>query len=156
MFMVFAPPASALSAISKLRNVVHVDEDGEHVSARWLFVYVACTFALGMMVTLLTKLMSKKSLSGLLREEIGVPAKKLGRTIREIERKTFHLMGLLVPLIYSVLLARGWSELECAALCWSITISGWVCDLSRLYIPFVRDNWPLKGILRDHEQNSLR
>ena len=90
-----------------------------------------------------------------MREVFGVPLKKLRRTVREIERKTFHMMGLLVPLIYQLLLGIGWTEMECATLCWGITIGGWVADLSRIYIPFVRDNWPLRSILREHEQGQL-
>jgi len=88
-------------------------------------------------------------------KEAGVAMSKVAKTAREIERKVFHLCGLLVPLIYQVMLGRGHSKWECARLCWVITSVGFTSDLMRVYIPFVQRNWPMKSILREKEQGQL-
>ena len=141
--------------LQSLRSLVRSSEDGERVTDRWLFIYVGVLFIAGLVVSFLIKIAGSKGVATTVREVFGVPLKKLRRTVREIERKTFHMMGLLVPLIYQLLLGIGWTEMECAMLCWGITISGWVADLSRIYVPIVRDNWPLRSILREHEQGQL-
>jgi len=81
--------------------------------------------------------------------------KRISRAVTEIERKTFHAAGLLVPLLFNLMLQRGWSATDCALTCWVITIGGWALDLSRLYIPTIRNNWPLQGILREKEKTQL-
>lgn len=90
--------------------------------------------------------------------QLGVALKRIKRTIIEIERKTFHLCGLLVPLIYQYLLNAGWGASTCARLCWGLTISGWVFDIARLHSPAVRDFFmktPIGAILRDKEKDQL-
>ena len=42
----------------------------------------------------------------------------------------------------------------CCQLAWAMC-GPFVVDGSRLYVPFVRDNWPLKNILREKEQHQL-
>jgi hypothetical protein len=81
----------------------------------------------------------------------GVSVRKVARAAREIERKTFHLCGLLVPLIHQFLLSRGVVNQWCVRLCMTITGVGLTCDMARLNIPFVARNWPMNHILRDHE-----
>lgn len=89
-------------------------------------------------------------------QQLGVSARKVQRALREMERKTFHIAGLLVPIIHQALLTYGWSNDACAKLCWAITISGWTADLSRLFGPgFVARNWPMRHILREHEMKQL-
>eukprot|EP00931_Biecheleriopsis_adriatica_P080256 TRINITY_DN53610_c0_g1_i1.p1 TRINITY_DN53610_c0_g1~~TRINITY_DN53610_c0_g1_i1.p1 ORF type:complete len:285 (+),score=43.15 TRINITY_DN53610_c0_g1_i1:84-938(+) len=88
-------------------------------------------------------------------QDAGVALHKVAKTASEIERKIFHLCGLLVPLIYQILLTQGVDRSLCVGLCWSITLVGAGSDFARIHVPFVRDNWPLKSILRDQEQNSL-
>ena len=85
----------------------------------------------------------------------GVSLKKVARSCREIERKGFHLAGLLVPIIYLLLMRAGWSQAACARLCWAITSTGCCSDALRLRVDFVRRNWPLRSILREHEQSQL-
>jgi len=85
----------------------------------------------------------------------GVVAHKVATTAREIERKTFHLCGLLVPFIYQVLLQRGVSQAFCIRLCWSITVLGCSLDMMRIHVPLVQRNWPMKSLLRDREQGQL-
>jgi len=88
--------------------------------------------------------------------DAGVAINKVAKTARELERKIFHLCGLLVPLIYQVLLQYGrLPSRECARICWAITIVGCGADLLRVHVPIVQRNWPLKGILRDKEQTQL-
>mmetsp|Transcript_64690 Transcript_64690/g.135731 ORF Transcript_64690/g.135731 Transcript_64690/m.135731 type:complete len:293 (-) Transcript_64690:106-984(-) len=88
-------------------------------------------------------------------QNAGVALNKVAKTAKEIERKVFHLAGLLVPLIYQVLLREGYSKQFCAGICWTITILGVTSDLARVHIPFVQRNWPLKSILREKEKNQL-
>lgn len=87
--------------------------------------------------------------------DAGVAIHKVAKTAREIERKLFHLAGLLVPLIYQVLLTYRYSHKACARICWVITITGLSADLMRVHVPWVQRNWPLKSILREKEQGQL-
>lgn len=87
--------------------------------------------------------------------EAGVAINKVAQTAKEIERKVFHLAGLLVPLIYQVLLQAGYTQRFCSRIVWSIVVVGIPADLARVHIPFVKENWPLKGILRDKEHTQL-
>ena len=89
-------------------------------------------------------------------ESLGVSVRKVQRTMKEIDRKTFHLCTLLVPIVHQSLLYVGWTNEECVGICWRITATGWVADLSRVYGPaFVRRNWPMQHILRDKEKERL-
>mmetsp|Transcript_22602 Transcript_22602/g.69495 ORF Transcript_22602/g.69495 Transcript_22602/m.69495 type:complete len:295 (+) Transcript_22602:181-1065(+) len=85
----------------------------------------------------------------------GVPLSHVKRAMREIERKTFHLCGLLVPLVHLLLLRHGVSNAACVRLCWAMTAAGWLMDLARLHVSFVARHWPLRSILRDHEKHQL-
>ena len=88
-------------------------------------------------------------------EQLGVSARKVQRALHEIERKSFHIAGLLVPLTHMSLLAAGWSNQNCVTLCWVITVTGWVADICRLHIPIVARHWPMRHILREHEMKQL-
>ena len=143
-----------LSGVDTLRRTAHADVSGSAVSHQWLSFYIVSLFTVGIAFSVTAKCLGSSGLKAFV-SELGVGLKKLARTVKEIERKTFHAAGLLVPLIYQILLSRGWTVLECAALCWTITFAGWTSDLSRLYIPIVRDNWPLRGILREKEKHQL-
>ncbi len=85
----------------------------------------------------------------------GVPLRRVKSALRELERKTFHLCGLLVPLIHLALLEGGFRQRTCILMAWAITSIGWSADLARLHIPFVARHWPLQTILRDHEHEQL-
>ena len=54
--------------------------------------------------------------------DLGVSLSRVKRAASEIERKVFHLCGLLVPLIYQLLLQKGFSKNFCAGICWTVTI----------------------------------
>ena len=87
----------------------------------------------------------------------GVRARKVQRTMQEIERKTFHLATLLVPFIHQMLLWSGeWTNDECVKLCWVITAAGWTADLARVYGPPWAKRWfPLKRLLRESEKHRI-
>ena len=142
-----------ISIIEKLRSIVQAHEETA-VTHDHLQFYVLLLLFLGIFASLCIKSLDRGELRSTLRDW-GVRARRLARTATEIERKTFHLFGLLVPLVYQFLLGRGWSQDQCTQLCWSITAVAWISDLMRLYIPVVRDNWPLAGILREKEQTQL-
>ena len=87
---------------------------------------------------------------------MGVKVKRVRKAAKEIERKTFHLTGLVVPLLYSVMIDYfDISHAACTTFFASGTAFGWCVDISRLYVPFVRDNFPLRHILRETEKNEL-
>ena len=93
--------------------------------------------------------------SQILRAECGVSIRKVKAAIREIERKTFHLCGLLVPLCYALLLSAGVSRFMCIRMCITITAVGWSADCARLLSPVVQRNWPFGKLLREHERSQL-
>ena len=88
----------------------------------------------------------------------GVAIVKVGRAAREIERKTFHLCGLLVPAIYQLLLSHGWSRWSCRGICWAVTAAGWVFDIARINVPAV-NAWfattPVGLVMREKERTQL-
>ena len=94
---------------------------------------------------------------GLFIKACGVRARKVQRTMQEIERKTFHLATLLVPIIHQILLWSGdWTNDECVKLCWLITAAGWTADLARVHgPPWARRLFPLKRLLRESEKNRI-
>jgi len=87
----------------------------------------------------------------------GVALAKVQRTATEIERKTFHIAGLLVPIIHQGMLAAGFDNMVCVQICVAITVVGWVMDLLRIRFPtgIVARNWPLAKLLRAHEKSQL-
>lgn len=85
----------------------------------------------------------------------GVPLKRIKSALRELERKTFHLCGLLVPLVHLALLETGFRQRTCIEIAWAITVVGWSADLARLHVPVVARHWPLRSLLRDHEREGL-
>ena len=51
----------------------------------------------------------------------GVPLRRVKSALRDSERKTFHLCGLLVPLIHLALLEGGFRQRTCILMAWAIT-----------------------------------
>lgn len=131
-----------------------VDEAPQLPSNTYLTTYIVSLTLTGFMGMLIVRTMRPKVLRGLL-QGAGVAIHKVAHTAREIERKTFHIAGLLVPLIYQILLGLGWRQWECARIVWSITIVGCTLDMLRIHVPFVQRNWPLKSILREKEMGHL-
>lgn len=129
------------------------DEVKQLPSEEFLTGYMV-VLAIGGFVTLVFVKLRKNNMRRLLREA-GVALNKVAKTAREIERKVFHLCGLLVPLIYQILLNYRVEKSFCSRVCWVITIIGCTSDLLRVHVPFVERNWPLKSILREKEKNQL-
>ena len=138
-----------------LRQFLHADTTGKAVSHEFLQFYVFSLLTLGLTVGVLIKTVGRKGLGSFLRDSVSVPVRRIARTAKEIERKTFHAAGLFVPLVYQFLLGYGWTQTECSTLCWTLTITCWSLDLGRLYVPFIRKNWPMAHILREHEETQL-
>lgn len=86
---------------------------------------------------------------------MGVAGRRVAKAVREIERKTFHMAGLLVPLTHQLLLRNGVTNSNCARLCWAITVIGVSADFARLRVDVIRRNWPMARILREDEKNRL-
>jgi len=124
------------------------------VSETFLTAYMVALSVAALALIIRIKSLRPKDMSTLL-EQAGVAIDKVAKTSREIERKTFHLAGLLVPLIHQTLLYFGATHCFCCGIVWSITIVGWACDLARLHVPFVGRHWPGKSILRDDEMDKL-
>jgi len=88
---------------------------------------------------------------------VGVAIKRIGRTVREMERKTFHLAGLLLPINYHLLLTfvKGFNQYH-GILMISVMAWGWfVVDLLRVYVPVINRNFPLQSIAREGELHHL-
>jgi hypothetical protein len=87
----------------------------------------------------------------------GVALAKVQRTAAEIERKTFHVAGLLVPIIHQAMLSAGFDNLVCVQICAGITAVGWAMDMVRVRFPsgVVARHWPLAKLLRAHEKSQL-
>ena len=80
---------------------------------------------------------------------------KVQRALKEIDRKAFHLCGLLVPITHQLLLWYGVTNWVCCQICWTITIVGTCCDVARLYSPFIARWWPGQKLLRESERRQL-
>lgn len=68
---------------------------------------------------------------------LGIARKRIARTLKEINRKTFHLCGSIIPIVYFVGLTHTtWMTQELA----TIVLGGfvafvWTIEISRMYIP---------------------
>ena len=123
-------------------------------SEEFLLEYVVALSIVAVFTIFMFKMFSTKGREGVL-QACGVSLKKLARSIREIQRKGFHVAGLLVPLIQLLLLRNGFSSADCTRICWTITIIGIGMDCLRLHSRFVARHWPLRSILREHEHKQL-
>mmetsp|Transcript_129911 Transcript_129911/g.416915 ORF Transcript_129911/g.416915 Transcript_129911/m.416915 type:complete len:288 (-) Transcript_129911:78-941(-) len=130
------------------------DEVRQLPSEPFLTAYMVVLFIVGVMFIVLVKNTRPQDLRRLL-QDAGVALNKVANTAREIERKVFHLCGLLVPLTYQVLLSNGVEKWKCSRICWTVTLCGVGSDLLRVHVPWVKRNWPLKSILREQEQTQL-
>jgi len=96
---------------------------------------------------------------GTLLQSFGVKLSKLARTLKEIERKTFHLTGLGVVILYHVLTKNyGWTHADYTIFCWKTTAAIWWLDCFRVLFPEVLEYWPftiMKNIIREKEKEQL-
>merc|ERR1719266_438245 len=78
--------------------------------------------------------------------------------MKEIERKSIHLSGVLIPLTYQLILdqfgnEQGWINMM--KLSWTCTVITWTLDLLRVNIPYLNKHWPWQDQLRPFEKNQL-
>lgn len=125
-------------------------------SDRFLTAFIIILTLTALVLAAAVKTLRKTDLHALL-QNAGVAVNKVARTAWEIDRKLFKLTGLGVPMIHQILLWCGFANSTCTTLCWSVTIVWVVCDVMRLYVPFVRRILDLvfKEILRKEEQDQL-
>lgn len=121
-------------------------------SPEWL---LECLIAMAVGMVAVSAVVSRNYSLNALLSECGVRASRVKRAADEIERKSFHICGLLVPAIHLLLLEAGVTNSTCVRICWTITIGGWLADLARLNIPIVARNWPGRSILRAKEHAQL-
>lgn len=123
--------------------------------------HVLVVFIVVMSSTILWILQSlTKSESNSLIEGLGVKLSKVARTAQEIERKTFHISGLGVPLVMQILTSKtfGWTHSEFSKFCWICTACIWIGDTIRVCIPASNKLFPLNilcKLLREKEQKQL-
>jgi len=103
------------------------------------------------------KIESRTRLKSLL-QNFGIVHKRLDRAVREIERKSIHLSGVLIPLTYQLTVdhygvEKGWKYIT--ILGWSMTICVWTLDILRVSIPWLKENWPLQKYLREKEKDNI-
>ncbi len=129
-------------------------EDDELPSVQYLAIYMIMLATCALMYSLQVYLTSPSARRKVIKAA-GVRLQKIGKTLKEIERKSFHIAGVLVPLIYSLMLEWGFTKQQCSSLCWYITAAGWTVDILRLNVKVIKDNFPLNPILRKHERTQL-
>jgi dolichol kinase len=98
-------------------------------------------------------------------QALGVHIDRIRRSMKEIERKTFHTTGLFVPLSFNLFLQYGgqlaqiWglasSEACCVRITWLYTLAAWSVDVLRISSPALARKMPLQNIIRPHEQGQL-
>lgn len=90
---------------------------------------------------------------------LGVSIQKITRTSKEIERKSFHISGLVVPILYQILLKHyHWTQSKYAKFCWLSTLLIWLIDGLRVAVPSLHVYFPynvLNRILREEEKAQL-
>jgi len=144
----------------KLQDVISLltGLHGEQPSSGRLYLMVLIIFIVGVgfifYLRTLTAQRTKEFYSSL-----GVSLKKIAKTVHEMERKTFHLMGLLVPILYEYLMRyHHWTQSDYSTLCWMVTSVVWTADAVRVLLPNSISYFPyslLSRIIRDKERHQL-
>lgn len=133
-------------------------EHAEQPTESKMFYFISALSFIGFFFATYLKTLHSDDVKTLIRN-LGVHLNKVKRTSLEIERKTFHLTGLLVPLLYHVVLEYyDWTQQDFTCFCWTVTVSVWASDILRVYIPNGNDYFPfslLKNVLRDKERAQL-
>merc|ERR1712176_1226256 len=85
--------------------------------------------------------------------DFGVAIKRIKRTVAEMERKTLHLAGLLLPINYHLLLTfvHGFTQYTGAWIISSLTWGWVIVDLLRVHVSFINRNFPLQSLAREAE-----
>ena len=122
---------------------------------------LACISLIGLVLSAAVVLLKSLTVSSRRKvlHDLGVRYSKVARTFKEIERKTFHLTGLLVPLTYTFLdKYANWSQTDFAQLSWTMTVIVWTGDSLRVLVPSVNSYFPytmLNTVIRDKEKTQL-
>ena len=136
------------------KQVLNAMHPAQQPTNEFLMQYVIALTLAATLAIITFKRLAHQSRHDLL-ESCGVSLQKVARSVREIQRKGFHIAGLLVPLVQLLLLRAGFTNADCVRICWTITIVGTSCDFARLHSPLVARYWPLRSILREHEHKHL-
>merc|ERR1719192_3157030 len=91
-------------------------------------------------------------------QNCGVVYKKLDRVVREIERKSIHLSGVLIPLTYAFMISRFGekdAQIYITRVAWFMTCGTWIADLLRVNVPYLKENWPMQKYLRAKERDKI-
>lgn len=134
------------------------NEHGDQPTEARMFAFITLLATVSFSLMTYLKSLKTKDVT-LLIQEFGVKLSRVKRTALEIERKTFHLTGLGVPLLYHILLEYfDWSPADYANFCWTVTIAVWCADLFRVKVANGNDYFPfclLKNVLREKEVSKL-
>jgi len=88
-----------------------------------------------------TFFLTRKSITEFLRG-IGVGLKKTNRAFLELRRKSFHIMGLTIPIVYYTGLRTGYlTQLSGTVIMSSLTCFIWIVEFGRKYSPALRGNF---------------
>lgn len=147
---------SPLHPISLFYQRATSEHGDQPETAKMIGLVTILTSACFFVVTYITKI-NGKGIGHLIRE-FGVKLRKVKRTALEIERKAFHMTGLMVPLLYLILLEYfEWEQQDFASFSWLVTTCLWSADLIRVYTPNGNDYFPfslLRNIIRDKEKTN--
>jgi len=149
-------------AYNNSRNATLSDMDRQaHIempTGVWLSSYLWTLLAVLCLVILASKLAKPEGLRTFL-DSISVKASKVKRALQEIERKTFHSLGVLVPLWYQTMTENlGFSEAFCIKVCWIVVTVVWTSEVLRLNFPMVQKAFmatPLGAVMREREQTQM-
>lgn len=131
---------------------------GVQPQGEFLFAEVSLLALLGAICFLFFRSLSKRNAQQFLKNS-GVRLKKIHKATKEIERKGFHLCGLIVPLFYFISTKMlGYTEEDYARFCWICTALIWIGDGYRVLFPKAMNHFPfnmMKSIIRDKEKKAL-
>lgn len=127
-------------------------------SAEWLSRSLFGLMVLAAWIIAVTKLSRPASRSAALRWG-GVAKGRIAKALFEIERKVFHVAGVLIPLWYHVMVEHlGFTETFCATVAAGCSAAVWAIELGRLRYPAVQRlvlASPMGRIMRDREKTQL-
>lgn len=123
-----------------------------------MLYFILSLIAIVILSLVLSPLTKTKSIHSRLRHLLGLSHQKISRLLYEFRRKTWHLVGLAIPIVYYICYRWfGWSR---ERICWILGVLSIICviiDLMRMYIPAFKSFYmtSVGGILRKKEEKSL-
>jgi dolichol kinase len=114
--------------------------------------------AVSIPIAIASRLVNKEGRQAFLKT-LNVRATKVVRAAQEIERKTFHVSGVLVPLWYQTMTESfGHTERFCAQIAIGVSILVWFSEILRLNSPTFKQLFmasPFGRIMRPREMNQM-